>query len=192
MRSIQIDNDEIGKTLNGYAIRLGNGTQHEFKNLKGAKKFVVETNKFLTQKYFDLNLLYSELQAKVLEVWLYLLDSRFEKLQKLSSDCGYILHMAHYHSRRFEGNHWAFIDLRKICNYIQEIAMLLKAADKGQTNTFNLYNLNSIINRASLMLADLESYGRTKATALFDIKIIEEEITPINQIQLTFQYGKAE
>lgn len=192
MRSIQIGTDEIGKTLEGYAIRLGNGTQHEFKNNKAAIKFVVQTNKFLTQKYFDLNLLYAELQGKVLEVWLYLLDSRFEKLQRLSSDAGYILHMAHYHSRRFEGNHWAFIDLRKIANYIQEIAILLKEADKGKTNTFNLYNLNSIIERANLILADLNSYGRLKAVAMFDIQNIEEEITPKNQIQLTFQYGKAE
>jgi hypothetical protein len=132
-----------------YLIGLGNGAKRYFSNLKEAKAFMTETNRFLNDRLHELNYQYGVIFSEYRKVWFYLSDNyetrKFEaKIIECFSFIDKFFMQAGTRSGTINGNYFVFNYLFGICEHlmtiIDEIINVLKqrhySAEEKRVDTF--------------------------------------------------------
>lgn len=132
-----------------YSVWLGNGAKRYFSNLKEAKAFMAETNRFLNDRLHELNYQYGVIFTEYRKVWFYLSDNyetrNFEK--KIIGCFAFVdkfFIQAGTRSGTLNGNYFVFNYLFGICEYlitiINEIINVLNqrrySAEEKRVETF--------------------------------------------------------
>jgi hypothetical protein len=132
-----------------YSVWLGNGAKRYFSNLKDAKAFITETNRFLNDRLHELNYQYGVIFTEYRKVWFYLSDNyETRKFEKKIIECFAFIDkffiQAGTRSGTINGNYFVFNYLFGICEHlviiIDEIINVLKqrrySAEEKRVDTF--------------------------------------------------------
>ncbi|MCW5910979.1 MAG: hypothetical protein KIT62_07890 [Cyclobacteriaceae bacterium] len=82
MREIVIKS--FSREKSEYVVQLGNGTTFRFKSEKATKKFLADTNRFLSEAAFQLNQVLTELYKHSREIWLVAPDFNLASAQAIA------------------------------------------------------------------------------------------------------------
>lgn len=148
-----------------YSVLLGNGSKRYYSNLKEAKTYMTETNRFLNDRLHELNYQYGIIFSEYRKVWFYLSDNYdtriFEaKIIECFSFIDKFFLQAGTHSGTINGNHFVFNYLFGICDHliiiIDEIINVLKqrhySTEEKRIDTFK--------RQIVFIKSELENYGK--------------------------------
>jgi len=133
-----------------YIVTLGNGTIHEFKAQKVCISFLAKTSKFLTKRYNELNLIYSDIFCLYRQIYFYFDNDKKNQKAKV------------YATRR---------NINKSFNQIEE--MFEKLSFSGcytTTNQIQFFQLNSIIDSLILVAVDIKQVNISKSYASTQVR----------------------
>lgn len=180
MRTVHLS--KITPTDKGHNIALGNGTRTSFANKKDAKKFLADTNRFLTHRLIELNEIYSNAFVQYRQLWFTLSNSRRGTRTSYKEDEKTIkagLDTVHHFFDRISGagygfdDYMVFVDCRKICLFLSEVLKCLVHLNKKRNNTVQYYSLENMLTRCVQISEEISNYS----TKLLDNKIPVVETT---------------
>jgi hypothetical protein len=166
-----------------HVVRLGNGTVHKFPSVKSARKFLATTNRFLTDRFFELNQVLSELYTHSREIWIISKEVReADQLESQVHGLEQILKRSHFRSSYAAGNYFTFIDLRKFCEHSKSLIKFFNSLRHiRQTDTLRRHRLNGLFDQLQRIQMQLLSYGQSEAHMLFDT----DRLAHINDLTYT-------
>jgi len=156
-----------------YEVRLGNGTVYRFKSEKATKKFLADTNRFLSDVTFQLNNCLSEIYAHSREVWIVSTDHKLfhDEISMLE----HFVKQAYDRAGFANGNYFVFIDLKKFCDSSKSIIKsLLSVKYVRQTDTVRKYKLNCLFDQVQSIHLRLLNYGQSQCFQTFSTDRIED------------------
>jgi hypothetical protein len=157
-----------------YVVRLGNGTCFKFRSEKATKRFLADTNRFLSETAFRLNQVLVELYQHGREVWLVAPDFKITAVQSEISSLEHNLKQAYDRAGWKSGNYFVFIDLLKFCHRSKAlIKVLLNVKKISQADTIRRHRLNLLFDQVQHSYLKLVNYGQADAFELFDTSKIE-------------------
>lgn len=167
MREIVIKTVEKEKGF--HVIRLGNGTIHRFSSIRAARKFLAETNRFLTETLFKLNEVLSELYQHGREVWINSDEIRgADKFEIRFRTLEHYLKQSYMRACWAAGNYFVFIDLQKFCEQAKSLVkFLLQVKHVQQTDTIRRHKLDKVFSEVHGYEMQLLNYGQLQAYELF-------------------------
>jgi hypothetical protein len=157
-----------------YVVRLGNGTCFKFRSEKAAKRFLADTNRFLSEISFRLNQILIELYQHSREVWLVAPGFRITEVQSEISSLEHLLKQSYDRAGWKSGNYFVFIDLLKFCHRSKALVkILLNVKRISQADTIRRHRLNLLFDQVQECFLKLVNYGQADAFELFDTSKIE-------------------
>lgn len=126
-----------------YCVSLGNGTRHDFKNLKDCERFLVKTSKFLTKSFNELNLYFAQVFNLYRQNYFYFDNNRkkrhaelYANRRRINSNITAIEqtfeHLSFIHLSA-NANQAAFQQLHLISDYLIEIVIICKSINSGKS-----------------------------------------------------------
>lgn len=173
---------DFRKSPNGYEVHLGNGSIHHFKTLAKMKAFIAETNRFLTDSFFQINELYTQAYCVwrsqiVITDWV-IFDNRCRASLEAAEGT---LYNAWHKSGISSGNNMSFINQEKALGFIEVFVDDLLPSVVKRSDTYNRYKLENLKNQILLQKVKLYNYGKldentqtdreNAAETLFDLKV---------------------
>lgn len=147
-----------------YSVFLGNGAKCYFTNLKDAKQFIAETNRFLTSILHELNRLYGELFVEYRKVWFYMSDNyetkRVEKDLKLL-----FIELDNYFARigdkntTLNGNYFVFNNLNGIIDVLEKLIKFISEVYRTRRHFSEIKTVQSFIRQLESLRRDLKEYA---------------------------------
>jgi len=151
-----------------HEVFLGNGTRNAFANKKEAKKFLADTNRFLTKKLIDLNEIYYRAFVEYRQIWFLLYNVKQgkktnyredEKTIKAGLDA--VEHFFDKIASSFSSTDYTvFIDAKKICLYLSEVLKCLVELNKRRNNTVAYYTLENLLSRVTTLANEINGYSK--------------------------------
>lgn len=172
------------KTETGYKVILGNGSVSYFTKITETRKFIADTNRFLTDQLFYLNELYTKTYNLYRVIWM--IEDKYGNIltieEKLDS-ANRCLTKAYRRSNFKDGNELVFINMIKAIRFLKEVLENERIIFKKRSDTYNIYRIDTIeenINRVNLQL---------KNYALVPDQVDNEEIPVLGkEINIITQY----
>lgn len=154
-----------------HVVRLGNGTVHRFKSEKSARKFLADTNRFLTSRLFELNQVLADLYRHGREIWIISGEVReSDQLEQTFAALADLLKRSYFCSGWSAGNYFTFINLRKFCERSKSlIKFFLSIRYVRQTDTLRRHQLEHLFSQIHGIEMQLLNYGQVEAFELFSI-----------------------
>lgn len=148
-----------------HVVRLGNGTIHKFTSEKSARKFLAETNRFLTAKFFESNQILSELYSHVREIWI--ISPEIKERHQLDDQVHVLeatLKRSYSRSSWAAGNYFTFIDHTKFCQFAKVLIKFLRnVRHVSQTDTLRRHRLDRLFDQVHGIEMQLMNYGQLQA-----------------------------
>jgi uncharacterized protein (UPF0332 family) len=164
-----------------YEISLGNGTRHVFSNLKKAKKFLADANKFLTNELYSLNQIYSELQFIERDQWM-LSTSKVNDLRRRQNleAISFVLDKVYYNSTHDTGSMLVFVDIFKAIGFMKRLSKELKThAVNRRSNPNGVREMDNIYKRLMIINKGIEDYQQLDCQYLFDTPRFNDKLNDI-------------
>lgn len=154
MKAIQLTKFDAAK--DGYTVYLGNATWHKVPSKRAAKKFLAETNRFLTAQMVELNEIYMFAFTQYrLAYFIFRNEKNGHK-----TNYSHIERQVKYHLQTVEElfdrtftvvgenkNAWSFINTFKICFALSEAIKALAEINRSRNNTVVYYMINNYLDR---------------------------------------------
>ncbi len=183
MKKINIHIDLVSrKKLNSYPFRLGNGTIYDFASKRKANDFINKTNKFLTEKWYNLYNLYSMVFNEYSMITGYFHNTskdkgfRFldAKAREILHEIDPIMHRSITNSNNMNGNYTVFSNIEKVCFNLTRVLLTLKEIHENKSNAQQLIQCNFLIYQLQSIKDETFNWGLDKCSDIFEItKIIE-------------------
>ncbi len=153
-----------------YIVQLGNGTIHKFKSEKATKKFLADTNRFLTEFTYRCNSILIELYQHGREIWLIQPDCKAIDHSSLE----HFIKQAYDRSTWKEGNYFTFIDLKKFCDHSKALIKSYRNTGRiSSTDTIRRHRLDHLFSQVQDLHIKLINYGEADCFGKFDTSKIE-------------------
>ena len=166
-----------------YHVYLGNAVHKEFKNLKDAKKFLADTNRFLNFKLQETNSILVEVYGHYRRNWFYFsarkraMDYKDMKkeiiCEQAFKDIERSFNLMIERSHLNNWNHLIFSHFDKICNNFYQVIEVLKVINKSKSNAVDLHQLEMLYQRTCIVQDSIAKYG-TVEFERFD-KVVQEQ-----------------
>jgi len=173
--------------FNMYSVFLGNETRNYFSNLKDAKQFVADTNRFLNLKLHEFNQVYISILSEYQRNWFYF-DSYNSKSNKdlmisevkitdnfqgIAKAMKFIVTRSGFTN----GNYFTFSSLYNCLDFSVEIIKSLLSVLKERKHYVEIKSLEILDTYLDKIRQDLILYGKTKIPEekSIEIKIPEEK-----------------
>lgn len=161
---------------NIYQIVLGNGNLIEKKSLKQAKKVLVELNRFLTDRTYELNKIYGQLlEYHRIHIWGYCDPFNERAANNYFSNIQKSFELAFERSHYENGNHFTFHHLKNICTNLRDITRLFKLFDKKRNKNIELHLWDAQIEYINAIQQKIKTYGSTQAAFEFEVSSSAEQ-----------------
>jgi len=155
-----------------YVVRLGNGTIHKFKSEKATKKFLADTNRFLTEFTYRCNSILIELYQHEREIWLIAPDF---KVVVDHTSLEHYIKQVYARAMWKDGNYFAFIDLKKFCEFAkQAIKSYRNAGRVASTDTIRRHRLDHLFSQVQDLQIKLLNYGEAECFGTFATSRFED------------------
>lgn len=165
MKSYKIKDYE--KTENGYMVALGNSTKTEFKTLIKTKAFLAETNRFLTDSFFRVNLIYLNsysIWRNVITVsQRYQFDSLCRDTFAMAENC---LYKSYDRSGMKSGNLFAFIEMSKCLDFLDRILDQIMPFVIKRSDTHSRYFIESLQKDIRIQRLAMFNYAKVDTNTL--------------------------
>lgn len=153
---------------NPFEICMGNGKRVKFTSKRNSKQFIAETNRFLTKCLVVLNQTYIDSFREYRLIWFVTTNTGkgkqtayFATERKIKGS----LDAAEMMFNKFGGTwnssddpFFAFVDLRKIGNFLNEANQAMAEFHKKRNNTPQLYVCQTLSERCLAIIQKLEKY----------------------------------
>jgi hypothetical protein len=175
MKAVTIPHTVIHLDNKGYHIYLGNGTRHCFSSEKKAKRFLAITNAALTQNLYEARLLYIEVNKQYQENWGYFVPGHIQYGHYLSIEREIRNNLAGIDAAfdwisirtSTNYNYFVFTKFNYIICALKHILKELSLIGKKRSNTYQLYNYDSLFRRILTLEITINNYGQAEALTLF-------------------------
>lgn len=177
MKAIRLK--QISRDKKYYVVNLGNGTSNSFSVKREAESFLFSTNNFLTDKLHDLHQSYVDVWNCYQDNWFYFDNNRstpkfslYEKERyciKNLDAIKYLLQFTVDRSEFINGNYFAFINLFKIADHIEDTIRILAEIYGKHSNTNAIYKMDTILRRVLYARNELQNYGKRSTTRIFKV-----------------------
>lgn len=167
MKSIFVQN--IQETGKYYSVALGDGTRHEFTNLKKAKAFQVKTNNFLTAELHKLNSIYSDLFTIYRNLWGYFYHSKNttisnnflteQQIKESFNSIDSMLELATTSSSRQSDYYRIYRDFEIIIFEIKQICSALSFEISTKSQSILSLKINYIVEQANQISHNVKSFS---------------------------------
>lgn len=158
-----------------YTVKLGNGTIHEFKSEKKCQSFLAKTSKFLTRKYNELNLIYSDVFTLYRQIYFYFDNDKanpkakvYEIRRQINKSFIHIeetferLSFSNCHSTT---NQIQFFQINSIIETLIMVAVNIKNVNDNKSYASTQVRAEFLINQLSIISNQIKSFSLDKATA---------------------------
>jgi hypothetical protein len=173
----------------GYKVCLGNGTIHYFSNEKAVKKFLVDTNKFLTRQLYDVRSIYISTWTIYQNNWCYFkhdkatmgiqqyVDDRTlaADLAQCQENFNYVISRCQYTN----GNHFTFRHLLQSIELLKHCIKVLDQLFAKKSNAMDTYANQSLFRRLLQAETEINQYGQLEARAFFKLPEVLDEFHEI-------------
>lgn len=171
----------IAKEQENYVVYLGNGTIHSFSSTRLAKKFLAETNEFLTQTLYEARTVFMDTWNKYQSAWGFFMHNKKSMSSKMSMDdqsCrslltqveksfNMIIERGHFPN----GNYFVFSHLFFAISSQKRILKVLNEMYASRSITTEIYACNNLYKRLMNLEGDVKNYSEIKASGIFKIRI---------------------
>lgn len=158
-----------------YSVNLGNGTRHDFKNLKDCQRFLTKTSKFLTKQFNELNLYFSQVFNLYRQNYFYFDNNRKKRHAELYSNRRRIngniaaieqtLENLSFIHLSANANQAAFQQLHLISDHLIEITIICKSINSGKSyGSMNIVS-DVLLQSISGIKQNLIQYSLTTSSA---------------------------
>jgi hypothetical protein len=157
-----------------YAVTLGNGCIHEFSSEKKCKKFLVKTSKFLTSRYNELNLIFSDIFTLYRQIYFYFDNNRETRKAEIYELRREINRLISYSEALFEKlsfssdfsttNSIQFIQLNAIIESLMEIVISIKKINENKSYAATQVRCDFLLNQLQSIRTSIQNYSVDKAT----------------------------
>jgi hypothetical protein len=148
-----------------YRVFLGNETKRSFSNFKDAKAFLSETNRFLTEKLYELNYMYSVVFTEYRKVWFYMSDNHSirrieDKVNESFAliDRGFI--QAGDRSGTTNGNYFIFNYFSNICENLITVLELIIQVHTHRNYFGDIKTANALKTRIEVIFKEIQAFGK--------------------------------
>lgn len=169
MKKINIHKNNNGKNSN--EICLGNGRRILFKSNRLAKRFVADTNRFLTKCLVVINYSYVDILREYRMMWFVGTNNNAgrrtnytsleQKIKTHLQSCEFVLDKFNATWHGSNDPFFAFIDLRKAALFLDEAAQVLYTFYKSRNNTAAMYTCQMLRDRCKNVIIKLDEYDVT-------------------------------
>lgn len=162
-----------------YYVYLGNGTAHQFKQDRQAKKYLADTNDYLTHKLFELHDIYIGIYSHYQNNWCYFMhDKPGNKHQFYNNDRAALkalnstmdaFNIAIERANCTNGNHFVFSHLRAAIANLKQVLKVLNWLNEARNNRKELYSYRNLFERILKVENDLSNYGQITCVCVFRV-----------------------
>ena len=168
-----------------YQVYLGNGLNVLFTNEKEVKKFLLETNRFLTDKLFEINDYRSKLLQLYCLLWFYMVqykNFKFDSSRLINefTHLDRIMSLAANRGSYINGNYMVFKHLNSCLDILTYIAEQIDHVYKSKRNFLDSTHIAILIHRIEVTREDIKSYG-------FD----KYDHVPLKKMGIQFSYQRS-
>lgn len=172
---IHISCTYYSKSLDIYKVKLGNGTIHEFKSEKKCLSFLAKTSKFLTRKYNELNLIYSDVFTLYRQIYFYFDNDKCNPkakvyeirrlINKSFSQIEETFERLSFSNCHQSTNQIQFIQINSIIETLLLVAVNIKSVNENKSYASTQVRAEFLINQLSIISNQIKSYSLDKATS---------------------------
>jgi len=172
---ISISVAKFSRQEDKYIVQLGNGTRHVFSSEKKCNKFLSRTTKFLTNKYNELNLIYSDVFTLYRQIYFYFDNNRHSRhadIYELRREINKLFHLVEtlfeklsFSSCHSDTNSPQFLHLIAIIEALIVISVNIKRINENKSYAATQVRAVFLINQLSGIQSAIEHYSLDKATA---------------------------
>lgn len=158
-----------------YFVKLGNGTCHEFKNLKKCKKFLFKSSKFLTCRYNELNLLFGDIFHQYRQIYFYFDNNRNTRKAEIFETRRRINRLIQHSEELFDrisfiedystGNIIVFQLLYSLIDSLIEIVVSIKKINESKSYAATQVRCEYLINQLIEEKKQIQNYSLEKASS---------------------------
>lgn len=167
MKSINITNLAKDEHRKHYYVFIGSGRKFKFKSKRDGRRFLAETNRFLTSCVVAINDIYINVFREYRYCWFMCLNinggtrNNFLMEEQTIRNNLHAVEEIFIRSLNTENRDafMIFINLNKLCMYLSESAALMIMLNKRRNNTIAYHNLNAYKQRAIDIQLQLKEYG---------------------------------
>jgi hypothetical protein len=165
-----------------FVVRLGNGTIHKFKSEKATKKFIADTNRFLTEFTFRCNSILIEIYQHGREIWL--IAPEFKSPHDHES-LEHFIKQTYERASWKEGNYFVFIDLRKFCDQAKATIKAYRNVGRVVDNdTIRRHRLDHLFSQVQELNMKLLNYGEADCFGTFSTSTIEDVVDTVSKLRV--------
>ena len=135
-----------------HCVSLGNGSITYFSNINKAEEFISKTNRFLNERFFDINELYIDVFIHFQRNWFYFNNN--DTLSRLETICynnfatiNDCMYMVYSRSHYENGNHLVFKHTYNICDALINVVDILQNLHVSRGNYAESNIMKAIIRR---------------------------------------------
>jgi hypothetical protein len=159
-----------------FSVYLGNSQFYYFTSQKACILFLVNTNRFLNDKYKHINMIYAQAFVEYRKFYIFIESSEHEKQSRKITDNFKIvensLDLAPASSNMRDGNYHVFSHLLKAIRAIIKSCEIIIEFYKARKHYENIYGLKFIIEQLNIIDYQLGTYG-TKTDVNEDIILFD-------------------
>lgn len=158
-----------------YIVKLGNGTCHEFRNLKKCKKFLHKTSKFLTGRYNELNLIFADIFNQYRQIYFYFDNNKNTRKAEIYETRRRINRLIQHTENLFDklsfiedystGNIVAFQLLYSLIDSLIEIVVAIKKINQNKSYAATQVRCEYLINQLIEEKKQIQNYSLEKANS---------------------------
>lgn len=158
-----------------YFVKLGNGTIHEFKNLKKCEKFLHKTSKFLTVRFNELNLIFADIFQLYRQIYFYFDNNKnnpkaeiYEarrKINRLNTHAEDLFERLSFISDFSNANILTFSLLYSLIDSLIETTVLIKKLNENKSYAATTVRTDFLIQQLIEEKKLIQNYSIDKATA---------------------------
>jgi len=160
---VRADKSAIHTKLRKHSVYLGNGVTRYFADRKKADRFLSETNRFLNEKIFEVNMLYVDVFSEYRRVWFVIMGKRDElcaesmvaQLHQVERTFNLMINRAGFTN----GNHFVFKYFIDILNILTSICESIAGIYRSKKNYPDAHHIAVIEKRIDGVRKQIEGYA---------------------------------
>jgi hypothetical protein len=168
MRSIEIKNiglpnkSSVYIKQRQYAIFLGNDAKRYFTDMKDAKRFLAETNRFLNERLHEINYLYGNIFVEYRKIWFYFDDKQKNeyRIAEAFENADKFFHRAATKSHTINGNVFTFNYVFGVCNELQDAIKWIAEIMRKRNLFADIRRLMTFDRQLKQIVHEILSYGK--------------------------------